>query len=70
MAVPKNKSSHARTHNKKARWLGALKSPAMTTCSQCGETILAHRACPECGHYRGRKVKTETSSGEADREDS
>ncbi|HAA47737.1 MAG TPA: 50S ribosomal protein L32 [Synergistaceae bacterium] len=70
MAVPKNKTSHARTHNRKAKWLGALKSPAMTTCSQCGEVILTHRACPECGYYRGRKVKVEKASGEGQNDES
>jgi len=25
-------------------------------CPQCGATKLAHRACPECGYYNGRKA--------------
>jgi large subunit ribosomal protein L32 len=70
VAVPKNKTSHSRTHNKKAKWLGALKIPAVTTCSHCGETILAHRACPECGYYRGRNVSVKSASTEANKEES
>lgn len=56
MATPKRRVSHARTHNRKAHWLGALEAPALTTCSHCGETIQTYRACPACGYYRGRQV--------------
>lgn len=28
----------------------------MSTCPNCGEVKLPHRACPKCGHYRGRQV--------------
>jgi len=56
MAVPKRKTSHARTHKRKAQWLGAMKEPSVAVCSQCGEMIQTHRACPECGYYKGRKV--------------
>jgi len=56
MAVPKRKTSHARTHKRKAQWLGALKAPAVGVCAQCGEVVQTHRACPECGYYKGRKV--------------
>jgi large subunit ribosomal protein L32 len=56
MATPKRRVSHARTHNRKAHWLGALSAPELTTCSHCGETIQTYRACGHCGYYRGRKV--------------
>lgn len=56
MATPKRRISHARTHNRKAKFLGALSAPAMTVCPRCGETIQTYRACTACGHYRGRKV--------------
>ena len=36
-----------RTHDK-------LTLPALSTCSNCGATVLYHRVCPECGYYRGR----------------
>lgn len=54
MALPKRKTSKSkrdkrRTHQKVA-------APALTTCSQCGETKLPHRACPNCGTYKGRTV--------------
>ena len=60
MAHPKHKLSKQRrdkrrTHDKLT--LPALSTwtlPALSTCSNCGATVLYHRVCPECGYYRGR----------------
>ncbi|MEK6562501.1 MAG: 50S ribosomal protein L32 [Candidatus Binatota bacterium] len=30
--------------------------PQWSKCPKCGETVFPHRACPSCGHYRGRAV--------------
>ena len=54
MAVPKRKTSKSvrgkrRTHQK-------LTAPNVTSCPQCGEAKLPHRACSECGAYRDRNV--------------
>lgn len=54
MAVPKKKKSKAkrdsrRTHKK-------LAPVATVPCSQCGEPVLPHRVCMNCGHYGGREV--------------
>ncbi|MCS5623247.1 MAG: 50S ribosomal protein L32, partial [Candidatus Marinimicrobia bacterium] len=27
-----------------------------TTCPQCNSTKMPHRACPNCGYYKGRPV--------------
>ncbi|MCD8162743.1 MAG: 50S ribosomal protein L32 [Synergistaceae bacterium] len=56
MATPKRRVSHARTHNRKAHWLGELEAPSLTACKHCGEMIQTYRACPECGYYKGRQV--------------
>ena len=56
MATPKRKTSHARTAQRKAQWLGALSAPAAVTCPHCGEAAVSYRACPSCGWYRGRAV--------------
>ena len=56
MATPKRRISHSRTHNRKAKFLGALTAPAVTTCPNCGEAAQTYRACPSCGHYRGRQI--------------
>ncbi|GHT01880.1 50S ribosomal protein L32 [Synergistales bacterium] len=56
MATPKRKTSHARTSQRKAQWLGALSAPSTLLCSHCGEVTVSHRACPSCGWYKGRDV--------------
>lgn len=56
MATPKRRISHARTHNRKAKFIGALSAPSTASCPKCGESIQSHRACTTCGHYRGRQV--------------
>jgi large subunit ribosomal protein L32 len=54
MAVPKRKKSKSkrdkrRTHQK-------LTAPNTAACPECGEAILPHHVCPNCGYYKGRKV--------------
>ncbi|MCL2683801.1 MAG: 50S ribosomal protein L32 [Synergistaceae bacterium] len=56
MATPKRRISHARTHNRKAKFLGALSAVPTTVCPKCGEDVQTYRACTSCGHYRGRQV--------------
>lgn len=56
MAHPKRKTSKARRD--KRRTHQKLTDPTLVTCPNCGEKHLRHRACPECGHYRGRQVIT------------
>ena len=56
MATPKRKTSHARTAQRKAHWLGALSSPSTAICGHCGEAALSYSACPSCGYYKGRKI--------------
>lgn len=54
MANPKRRHSKARRD--KRRTHHALRKPANSICSECGEVKLPHRACTHCGHYRGREV--------------
>ena len=54
MAVPKKKSSKMRTRQRKAAW--KVRPPTITRCPQCQAPRLAHRACRECGSYRGREI--------------
>lgn len=54
MAHPKRKTSRQRKRTRRAHQ--ALTSPTLSTCSNCGATVKAHRACLECGYYRGRQV--------------
>jgi len=52
--LPKQKVS--RTRRDKRRTHDSLKVSNMVQCSNCGEMRLSHRACPDCGHYKGREV--------------
>lgn len=54
MANPKRRHSKARRNRRRSH--DALARPASSECSNCGEVKLPHRACPHCGHYRGREV--------------
>ncbi len=54
MGVPKRKTSKARRDKRRANHAVAV--PALGCCSQCNEMHLAHRACPNCGYYKGRLV--------------
>ncbi|MBA64792.1 MAG: 50S ribosomal protein L32 [Candidatus Marinimicrobia bacterium] len=52
MALPKRRQSKARGRKRRTHYKSNLVSTS--TCAQCGSTKLPHRACPECGYYRGR----------------
>ncbi|HSG78154.1 MAG TPA: 50S ribosomal protein L32 [Acidimicrobiia bacterium] len=58
MAVPKKKMSRSRTRRRKATWRVA--KPHTVPCPQCSAAKLPHRACPECGTYKGREILTES----------
>ena len=54
MAVPFRKVSKTRkrmrrTHLKKV-------AAGLVTCPNCKEAIRPHRACPNCGFYKGKEV--------------
>ena len=55
MAVPKRRTSKTRKRKRRTHW--KLKAHNLVECSNCDEKILSHRVCPECGYYKGRKVK-------------
>ncbi|MGM9835053.1 MAG: 50S ribosomal protein L32 [Bacilli bacterium] len=62
MAVPfrrtsKTKKRMRRTHLKKT-------ANAMVACPKCGAMIQPHRACCECGYYKGREVIKKEESAE------
>jgi large subunit ribosomal protein L32 len=54
MPNPTNRSS--KSHRDKRRTHYKAAPVDVSTCPQCGAAKLAHRACPECGYYNGRKV--------------
>ncbi len=55
MAVPKYKTSKARSRTRRAANM-KLTAPGLVECPTCGNKVLPHRVCPKCGFYRGRQV--------------
>jgi large subunit ribosomal protein L32 len=54
MPVPKRKTSHSKKNKRRAH--DSLTAPSTIACPECGEPMVRHRACPQCGTYRGRQV--------------
>jgi large subunit ribosomal protein L32 len=55
MAVPKKKTSKAKSRSRRASaW--TLSRPAQSTCPQCGKAKTPHVVCPSCGWYHGRQA--------------
>ncbi len=54
MAVPKRKKSKRRTRQGRAHH--ALNAVNLADCPKCGEKIMPHTACVNCGHYGDKKV--------------
>ena len=55
MAVPKRKTSKSRRDLRRAStW--KLDAPNLTKCSNCGELIMPHTVCPNCGYYNGKQI--------------
>ena len=55
MAVPKCKVSKAR-RDKRRTAKERLDVPGMVKCPKCGEFVLSHRICKNCGTYDGKEV--------------
>jgi large subunit ribosomal protein L32 len=55
MAVPRSKTSKART-SRRQKINMKLTAPTLVECSTCGNKVLLHHVCPKCGFYRGKQV--------------
>ncbi len=55
MAVPKRKTSQAKTSSRKAANMKKM-ATGLSTCPQCHEPKLPHRVCANCGYYDGKDV--------------
>ncbi|MBN1409998.1 MAG: 50S ribosomal protein L32 [Spirochaetales bacterium] len=55
MAVPKYKTSKARSRRRKSINM-AQTMPNFIECGNCGNKVIRHRVCPKCGFYRGNEV--------------
>ena len=56
MAVPKRRTSRSKSKMRRANH-DKVTAPNLVACANCGEPSVPHRACPSCGHYKGRAVK-------------
>ncbi|MFA6200631.1 MAG: 50S ribosomal protein L32 [Bacteroidales bacterium] len=52
MPNPKHRFSQTRTA--KRRTHHKVESVQLSTCSNCGISVVYHRVCPECGYYKGK----------------
>ncbi|MEK7066263.1 MAG: 50S ribosomal protein L32 [Patescibacteria group bacterium] len=46
--------THAHTGNRRSHH--ALKNPNLSACAHCKAPFLSHRACPNCGYYKGKEM--------------
>jgi len=54
MPLPKRRHSKQRTAKRRSH--DALQAVGVSRCPHCQALTLPHRACRECGYYRGREV--------------
>ena len=56
MPNPTHRHSKSRSRKRRTHYKAVL--PALSTCSNCNETKMPHRVCPNCGFYNGRSIIT------------
>ena len=54
MAVPKQRHTKSRRNRRRSHL--ALKEKELSSCPKCGEPILSHRYCANCGFYKDKEV--------------
>ena len=54
MAVPKKRTGQSAQAKRRAKWKAS--KVELTTCSNCGDTTIAHTVCTSCGFYKGEKA--------------
>jgi large subunit ribosomal protein L32 len=54
--MPNPVKRHSKTRRNMRRAHDFLTPPAASVCPQCNEPKLPHRACKNCGTYKGREV--------------
>ncbi len=59
MAVPKQR--HTKSRRNKRRSHLAMKKKNLSACPKCGEPILSHHYCANCGFYKDKEVVNVTA---------
>jgi len=54
MPVPKFRTSASKRDMRRSHH--ALKTPGMSSCDNCGNIRIPHRACSSCGFYKKKQV--------------
>jgi len=54
MAVPKRKTSKSKRDMGRAH--KKIDGITIATCPNCGEPIVPHQACKNCGQYKGKTI--------------
>ncbi len=67
MALPKRKTSSSRSRKRRTHY--SLSPPGASFCPECNEMKPPHRACPNCGHYKGRNFFRQPAGEEAPAEE-
>jgi large subunit ribosomal protein L32 len=63
VAVPKRRRTSSRRDMRRAHH-DKVEAPNLIPCPNCSAPVVPHRACPTCGHYKGRQVgKNKTEAG-------
>ncbi len=62
MALPKRRHSRARSRKRRTHYKMSI--PGSSLCVNCGEVTYPHRACPNCGYYKGRTFKKEEEAAQ------
>jgi len=52
MPNPKHRFSKTRTAKRRTHYKAV--APTVSTCSNCGASVLYHRVCSDCGYYKGK----------------
>ena len=54
MAVPKRRTSKSKKNMRRSHH--AVRALSTIRCSNCSHSLIPHRVCANCGHYRGKNV--------------